>query len=545
MSMDSTQRESASRPNGADEPMSSRPQRTSAFKTRRWKKSDIPAIVACQNAAYPRMSARSLADERKFAMQLSAFPEGQFVAELDGKIVGYCTSLIVMLDDDAPWYSFDEITGVGTFSTHDPSGDTLYGADIAVHPDHRGKGIATAFYKRRKTLLKRLNLRRMVAGGRIPGYEAVAKRYSPEEYVEAVKRGELKDPALSAHLKAGYEVKRVHYAYLHDSESMNYATALELLNPSFGSEKRRIAGAPIRKSVRKVRVCAAQYQLRSIRSWDELTRQVHFFAETANDYHCHFLLLPELFTAQLFSMLPRDMDSRSAVLEVMKFHEDYLRLFKDLAAEFQLYIIGGSTPTLKEGEIRNTAHLFSPAGNVYTQDKIHITPVERRTYGTLPGDEIRVFETPFGRVGIVVCYDVEFPELVRLIALQGIDILFVPFATDERKSYFRVRHCAQARAVENIIYVVMAGCVGNLPQVRSFLVNYGQAAVCTPCDVPFPKDGVLAEADPNTETVVVAELDLNDLELQRDLGTVRPLQDRRLDLYSLESRLGIEVVQVL
>lgn len=525
--------------------MPSRQNRRSTFRIRRWKKSDIAGIVACQHAAYPLMSARSLADERKFAMQLAAFPEGQFVAESDGLIVGYCTSLIVMLDDDAPWYSFDEITGVGTFSTHDPSGDTLYGADIAVHPDHRGKGIASAFYKRRKALLARLNLRRMVAGGRIPGYAAVSKRMSPEEYVEAVKRGELKDPALSAHLRAGYVVRRVHFAYLHDSESMNYATALEFENPSFGSEKRRIAGSPIRKSVRKVRVCAAQYQLRPIRSWDELARQVHFFAETANDYHCHFLLLPELFTAQLFSMLPRDMDSRSAVLQVVEYYESYLELFLGLASEFQLYIIGGSTPTMIDGELRNTAHLFTPAGNVYTQDKIHITPVERRHYGTIPGDAIRVFETPFGRIGIVVCYDVEFPELVRLLALQGIDILFVPFATDERKSYFRVRHCAQARAVENILYVVMAGCVGNLPQVRSFLVNYGQAAVCTPCDVPFPKDGVLAEADPNTETVVIAELDLNDLELQRDLGTVRPLQDRRLDLYSLQSTLGIEVVQVL
>src|SRR5690606_3532432 len=104
--------------------------------------------------------------------------------------------------------------------------------------------------------------------------------------------------------------------------------------------------------------------------------------------------------------------------------------------------------------------------------------------------------------------------------------------------------CVQARAVENVIYVVMAGCVGNLPQVRSFLVNYGQAAVCTPCDVSFPKDGVLAEADPNTETVVIAELDLNDLAVHRDLGSVRPLQDRRPDLYSLSSTSKIEIVRV-
>ncbi len=515
-----------------------------AIKVRRWKTSDIPALVACQNAAYPNIARESLADERKFAMQLAAFPEGQYLAERDGRVVGYCTSLIVVVDDDAPWYSFDEITGAGTFSTHDPSGDTLYGADIAVHPDLRGCGVAGLMYKKRRALLKRLNLRRMVAGGRIPGYAAVAKRMTPEEYIDAVRRGELKDSALSAHLKAGYEVRSIHYAYLNDRESMNYATVLHLANPAFNTEQHRIAASPIRKTVRKVRVCAAQYQMRTINAWADLARQVHFFAETASEYHCHFLLMPELFTAQLFSLLPRDMHSREAVVKVVGYYEQYLQLFRELAAEFSLYIIGGSTPTMIDGEIRNTAHLFSPSGDFYTQDKIHITPVERQYYGTFPGDSIRVFDTPLGRIGIAVCYDVEFPELVRLLALHGIEILFVPFATDERKSYFRVRHCAQARAVENVIYVVMAGCVGNLPQVRSFLVNYGQAAMCTPCDVAFPMDGVLAEADPNTETVVVGELDLNDLAVQRDHGTVRPLQDRRTDLYSLESRLGIEVVYV-
>jgi predicted amidohydrolase len=179
---------------------------------------------------------------------------------------------------------------------------------------------------------------------------------------------------------------------------------------------------------------------------------------------------------------------------------------------------------------------------VFTQEKIHITSVERDFYDIQPGDKLRVFDTPLGRIGILICYDVEFPELARLLTVAGIDVLFVPFATDERKSYHRVRYCAQARAIENIIYVVLAGCVDNLPQVRSFLVNYGQAVVCTPCDVAFPKDGILAEADPNCETVVIAELDLNDLAVQRALGSVKPLQDRRSDLYQINSSVPVEVV---
>ncbi|QDU87483.1 (R)-stereoselective amidase [Pirellulimonas nuda] len=515
-----------------------------AVKVRRWKAADIPALLACQKASYPNISIESLQDDRKLKMQLAAFPEGQLLVEADGKIVGYATSLIVQLDDDSPWYSYDEITGVGTFSTHTPSGDTLYGSDIAVHPDYRGQGIAQKLYARRKVLLKRLNLRRMVAGGRIPGYAEVSKKMTPDAYVQSVVRGERKDQALSAHLKAGYKVLSVNFAYLNDAESMSYATHLEMANPDFDPAKRMIAGGPIRRPVRKVRVCAAQYQMRSITCWDDLERQVHFFAETANEYHCHYLLMPELFTAQLFSALPRDMTSQDAVWEVAKHAEDYRKMFIKLAAEFGLYIIGGSTPVEVDGELQNICYLFTPSGGVYQQEKLHITSVERLCYNTQPGDKLRVFDTPLGRIGIVVCYDVEFPELVRLLALNGIEILFVPFATDERKSYFRVRLCAQARAVENVIYVVLAGCVGNLPQVKSFLINYGQAGVFTPCDVPFPKDGILAEAEPNAETVVVAELDLNNLTQQRDLGSVLPMQDRRGDLYQLTSRVPVEVVHV-
>ena len=512
---------------------------------RRWKKSDIPELIRCQNVAYPNMARESLSDERKLLMQLTAFPEGLYLAEVEGKVAGYCTSLILQIDDESPWYSYDEITGCGTFSTHDPSGETLYGSDIAVHPKYRGKGIAGKLYKRRKALLKRYNLCRMVAGGRIPGYAAQAKKMTAETYIEKVKAGELKDMALSVHLKAGYDVLSVHYAYLNDSESMNYATYLHMDNPDFNSERRMIAAAPLRRPVRKIRICAAQYQMRPIQSWEELERQVSFFVETANESHCHFLLFPELFTAQLFSMLSPDLDSRQAIKEVARFHEKYLEMFKRFAVDHGLYIIGGSQPVEIEGELRNVAHLFSPNGGVYTQEKIHITSVERRSYDVQPGDKLRVFETPLGRIGILISYDIEFPELARLLTLHGIEVLFVPFATDERKSYFRVRHCAQARAVENIIYVVMTGCVGNLPQVRSFLVNYGQAAICTPCDIAFPSDGIMEEADPATETVIISELDLNDLAMARDIGSVKPLQDRRTDLYSLTSLMPVEIVAVM
>ncbi len=337
-------------------------QKLTGLKIRRWKKSDIPAILACQRAAYPDLNAKSMQDERKLGLQLAAFPEGQFLAENDGQVIGYCSSLIVLIDDNAPWYSYDEITGVGTFSGHDPGGDSLYGSDIAVRPEFRGQGVAATLYKRRKALLKRLNLRRMIAGGRIPGYAAYSKKMTATQYVAAVQRGELKDMALSAHLKAGYEVKGVHYAYLNDAESMNYATLLEMPNPDFDSAKRRIAGAPISKSVRKVRVCAAQYQMRQIKCWDDFERQVEFFADTANEYHCHFLLFPEMFTAQLFSTLPPDLESLQAVRELAGMHEQYQELCLRMAKLHGLYIIGGSHPVIEEnGDLLNSRAPLLPS----------------------------------------------------------------------------------------------------------------------------------------------------------------------------------------
>ncbi len=510
---------------------------------RRWNSEDIPEIVKVQKAAYPNFAQKDLCDERNYLYQLSAFPEGQLLVEKEGKIIGYATSLIVQVDDDSPWYSYAEITGTGTFSTHNPAGDTLYGADIAVLPECRGKGVAAKLYAGRKKILTRFNLKRMIAGGRIPGYSEYAGKISPEEYIDKVIHSELKDMALSAHLKAGYIVKGVHLDYLADEESLNYATFLEMSNPKYNAQRRKIAVSPIKSPTRKIRVCAAQYQMRKIKSWEEFEQQTDFFIQTANEYHCHFLLFPELFTAQLFSAMSPDLATIDAVNELCNYTGKYLEFFKKRAAETGLFIIAGSQPVKNDNEIKNVSHLFTPTGHIYTQDKLHITPGERLHWGITPGSGIKIFDTGLARIAIQICYDIEFPEIARLLTLAGVEVLFVPFSTDERKSYMRVRHTAQARAVENMIYVVMSGNIGNLPQVKSFLINYGQSAVLTPSDVGFPMNAVLAEADPTSETVVIADLNLADLSQQRELGSVTPLKDIRKDLYEIRSKIKIETIR--
>lgn len=514
-----------------------------SIKTRRWTRDDIPQIILCHKAAYPDYPAASHFGLRIHEFQLAAFPEGQFLAEIDGTVVGYATSIIVQLDDDDPWYTWSEITGAGTFSTHEPSGDTLYGSDIAVHPDYRGKGIAGLLYRERKKLLNRYNLRRMIAHGRLPGYASYAGDMTAEEYVEKVQAGEITDSALNAHLKAGYRVTRVVLDYMTDQSSLNYSTLLEMPNPEYRPEKRRIAAMPLKRPVRKIRVCAAQYHMRRIESWDEFARGVEFFVDTADSYNCHFLLLPELFTAQLFSILPSDLEGREAIIELATMVDQYRDLLRRHATERQLYIVGGSHPVKRDQHIYNVAHLFTPGGQIYEQDKLHITRSEREVWGIQPGRGLKVFHTPLGRIAILICYDVEFPELARLLATLGVEVLFVPFSTDEKKSYFRVRYCAQARAVENYMYVVIAGNVGNLPAVRPYLLNYGQAAVFTPSDFAFPLEAKLGEAEPNIETVVITEIDLGSLAPHREQGSVRPLHDRRVDMYELVSKGPIDVIR--
>ncbi|MEZ4373884.1 MAG: bifunctional GNAT family N-acetyltransferase/carbon-nitrogen hydrolase family protein [Polyangiaceae bacterium] len=512
-------------------------------RVRPWRAEDIPAITECHRACYADYPVGELYDERLYQLQFEAFPEGQFLAEINGKVVGYATTLIVQLDGLAEDYTYNELTGASTFSTHDPVGDTLYGADIAVHPQYRGQGIAAKLYVPRRKLMKRYNLRRLLAFGRIPGYHDVAGKLTAEEYVAEVMSGKRKDSALTAHIKAGYKVLSVRLRYMSDPASVNYSTLIEMENPDYSAAKRRIAATPISRAFRKARVCAAQYLFRRIASWEEFETNIRFFVDVASDYHCHFLVLPELVTAHLFATFPKEVTPKQAMRRVAEMHGRYLELFTGLAKEYQLYIVAGSTPVAREGVLNNVAHFFTPAGNHYTQDKLHITPGERKYFDILPGEGLKLFATPFGRIGIQICYDIEFPEVTRLLTFAGAEAIFVPFSTDDRKAYNRVRYSAQARAVENMVYVAIAGNAGNLPS-QNYLINYAQSAVLTPSDYGFPHNGVAAEADPNVETVAIADLDFANLAQVRELGSVRPLHDRRPDLYDLKPRTRVELIHV-
>ena len=183
-----------------------------------------------------------------------------------------------------------------------------------------------------------------------------------------------------------------------------------------------------------VRIAAVQYLLRSIRDWGGFEDQVRFVMQAAGDYKPQFVLLPEILTSQLLSFMDTS-DLRRAVRNLNDYTPRYIELFKELAQKWKVHVVAGSHPTLKDGSLRNVAYLFTPNGGVFEQEKIHRTRWEKEKWNSDPGDRLRVFDTPYGRIAILVCYDIEFPELTRKVCELGTDILFVPSCTDDRQGY--------------------------------------------------------------------------------------------------------------
>jgi predicted amidohydrolase len=285
----------------------------------------------------------------------------------------------------------------------------------------------------------------------------------------------------------------------------------------------------------RARIAAVQYQLRQIADWDGFEQQVDFVLNAAADYQPHFVLLPELFTTQLLSFMDHN-DVPSAVRKLPAYTERYAELLRAHAVRHGYFLIGGSHPSLRDGKLLNTAYLFTPSGAVHTQDKIHRTRWEKEKWNTDHGDVLKVFHTPHAKIAILICYDIEFPELARRVAEDGAEIIFVPSCTDDRQGFLRVRYCCHARAIENQVYVAMTSTVGNLP-VTGLRLHYGQASIITPSDFPFARDGIAAEGVINEEQIVVADVDLALLDENRLKGTTIPLLDKRNEFYGLRPEI--------
>jgi predicted amidohydrolase len=195
-------------------------------------------------------------------------------------------------------------------------------------------------------------------------------------------------------------------------------------------------------------------------------------------------------------------------------------------------IIAGTHVLRREGRLYNVAHYFAPDGTIVEQPKLHITPTEKIEWKMSEGTDLQVFDTPKGPIAMLTCYDIEFPEIVRMARAKGAEIIFCPSCTDDRHGFYRVRYCAHARAIENQIYIVTTGTVGSLRTVDFMRANFGQAAIITPNDIPFPPAGIQVEGMINDDMVITGDLDLELLNEVRERGSVTTWRDRRTDLYT-------------
>lgn len=497
---------------------------------------DYDDIKRIMDRVYPTLGGWT---KKEFTSQIDTFPEGQICIEDDGHVVAAAQSLIVNYDKFGDRHTYEQITGMGMLTTHDPKGDTLYGLDVFVDPDYRGLRLGRRLYDARKELCVWLNLKRIIAGGRIPGYAKHANEMPPSKYIEQVKHKELSDPVLGFQLANDFHVRRILRGYLKgDSASKEYATLLEWSNVEYEESPEQ----PI-VTRSSIRIGAVQWQMRSVKSVQEFLDQVEFFVDAMSGYQSDFVLFPEFFNAPLMALHPEE-SPESAVRTVAGYTDKLIDEIAHMAVRYNTNIIAGSMPEYHDNTLYNTSYLCRRDGTRAFQKKLHITPDEEAYWGMQGGDKLTVFETDCGRVGVLICFDVEFPELPRLLAEKEIDVLFVPYWTDTKNAYLRVRRCAQARAIENECYVAISGSVGNLPKVENMDIQYSQSAVFSPSDYAFAHDATIAEATPNTEMSLVADLDLRLLWELRERGSVRNMRSRRKDLYGLLWRGGKENLNI-
>lgn len=492
------------------------------IKIRKLRLSDYDKVTEMQLKCFPAMKPWS---KEQFSSLIRIFPEGQLGVLYDNELVASSCSHIInssAYTDDQSW---NELTNNGYITNHTNTGDTLYGIEIMVDPAFRGMKLSRRLYEARQKLARDRNLKRIAIGGRIPNYHKYAAKLSAAQYVEKVIDKKIYDPVLTAQLANGFVLKRLLPNYLpNDKESGGYATFLEWTNFGYQESTTRVN--------QYVRACAVQYQMRLIHSFEDFARNCEYFVDAASDYRCDVVLFPEMFTMQLLSFLPHKTPGK-AVRQLSEFTPRYEELFVNLAIKYNINIIGGSHITEENENLYNISYLFKRDGTFHKQYKMHITPHEKKWWGVKPGNKVEVFDTDMGKIAILICYDVEFPELARIAVEKGAQILFVPFNTDERRAYLRVRYCSQARAIENQVYMVIAGCVGNLPEVDNIDIQYAQSAIFTPSDVEFHREGIATEAPPNTETLIFQDLDLKLLSRNREFGSVQTLKDRRTDLYRI------------
>ncbi|MFT7456782.1 MAG: GNAT superfamily N-acetyltransferase, partial [Marinobacter maritimus] len=330
-------------------------------------------------------------DEYAIDTLLSRFPNGQICVCVDGKVVGCALSLIIDYAKFGDEHTYDEITSKMTFTNHDPDGDVLYGIEVFIHPDYRGLRLARRLYVARKELCENLNLRSIMAGGRMPNYSKYADQLSAKQYITKVKEREIYDPVLSFQLANDFFVRKLLKNYLAgDIESMEYATLLEWPNIYY-TRSVKLINAP----KTEVRIGLVQWQMRSMADLNALYEQIEFFVDAVSDYESDFILFPELFNAPLMAQF-HHLNIPETIRKLADYTIPIRDKFIEFAITYNINIITGSMPYMDDGKLYNSGFLCRRDGSWERYDKVHVTPSEKRNWVMTGGNNIKVFNTDCG-----------------------------------------------------------------------------------------------------------------------------------------------------
>ncbi|MGX6448715.1 carbon-nitrogen hydrolase family protein [Patulibacter sp. S7RM1-6] len=274
---------------------------------------------------------------------------------------------------------------------------------------------------------------------------------------------------------------------------------------------------------RHVSIAAVNFAVRPVSSFDEFTDHVRTLLRAAEG--ADVVVFPELFTVELFSTYADWQRAPiSELTRITEFTDAYRAFFAEQAKERDQTILAGSHLVEVDGRYVNVGHLYEPDGTLHTHTKTHIFPAEA-DWSTEEGDEMNVIELPFAKVAMNICYEAEIPECAASATEQGAEIVLCPSYTFTEAGFWRVRHCAASRAIENQIYVVHA-CTGGRPGAP--LPNgWAQSSILSPCDAPWTPNGVVAQATVNEEMVVRGSVDLDALHRNRENGVAPTFRDRR------------------
>lgn len=272
-----------------------------------------------------------------------------------------------------------------------------------------------------------------------------------------------------------------------------------------------------------VKVSVVQYSYKPITSFNDFENDVEKLVNRGSD--SDFIVFPETFTLELQYIIPNN-----DISKVTQYTEKYLSLFRNLSLKKGQYIVAGSHLVIQNENEYNTGYIFCPDGEIFTHQKTHLFPLEV-ALGVIPGNTLEVFETQKAKIALAICYEMEFPEVCRTYSLKGAEIIFCPSNTVDEHGFWRVRHCCQASAIQNQVYIAHSCLVGSPP--LKGMEGWGKSAILSPCEPPWNPNGVIVEANENEEAVITADLDLKLLKRKRKRASAPTLKDRRPEIYEL------------